>query len=74
MKALLILVAVLISVWLWRNRRDSGASVSTKQPAEPKPQDMVRCHHCGMHIPGNEAVVGKQGSYCSAEHQRLSES
>jgi uncharacterized protein len=35
---------------------------------------MVRCRHCGMHIPGNEAISGKLGSYCSAEHLRISES
>lgn len=74
MKVLLILAVVLIGVWLLRNRQGPSASGSTNRPVEPKPQDMVRCRHCGMHIPGNEAIAGKQGSYCCAEHQRLSES
>lgn len=74
MKALLILAVVLIGVWLWRHRQGSGASDSSNRTVEPKPLDMVRCRHCGIHIPGNEAIVGKQGSYCGAEHLRLSES
>ena len=31
------------------------------------------CTHCGMHIPGNEVVTGKQGVYCSQDHLHLSE-
>jgi uncharacterized protein len=73
-KALLILVTVLVGIWLWRNRLDSRASGSTHRTVEPKQQDMVRCRHCDMHIPGNEAITGKHGSYCCAEHLRLSES
>ncbi len=74
MRALLILAAVLAGVWLWRNIRGSDASGQSAKTDEPVLQDMVRCRQCGMHIPGSEAIVGKQGSYCSAEHLRLSES
>lgn len=71
MKALLLLAVLLAGVWLWRQR---GASVNPeRQPKTPLQQDMLRCHHCGMHIPSDEAVTGQLGSYCSAEHLRLSE-
>lgn len=74
MKALLILAAVLVGVWLWRNRRGADATGQSAKGTQPVLQDMVRCRHCGMHIPGSEAIAGQQGSYCSAEHLRLSES
>ena len=34
---------------------------------------MVRCHHCGVHLPGSDAVNGRDGAYCSVAHRRESE-
>jgi len=73
-KALLVLVAVLVGVWIWRQRHPSGSVGPTNRAKEPVLQDMVRCRQCGMHFPGAEAIIGKQGSYCCTEHLRLSES
>jgi len=73
-KAFLVLAAILLVVWLLRSRQGSGASGSSSRTGGNKPQDMVRCHQCGMHIPANESIAGKQGSYCCTEHLRLSES
>jgi uncharacterized protein len=46
---------------------------------KPKPQqpiqrkgsgtDMVRCAHCGIHIPKNEALQRDGRDYCSEEHR-----
>lgn len=67
MKALLLLVVILAGVWLWRSRQ--VPTTKKKPPAAAlHPLDMVRCTQCGMHIPGNEAVQGKKGLYCSQEH------
>jgi uncharacterized protein len=75
MKALLMLLVVLAGVWLWRNRSTSDKKVAPpKATARAAPLDMVRCAQCGMHIPGNEAVAGHQGVYCSADHLRQAES
>jgi uncharacterized protein len=32
---------------------------------------MVRCAHCGLHIPENEAVTMQGRYYCSKEHLKL---
>ncbi len=76
MKALLILLVVLGGVWLWRSRQTSapGNKPVGPQASTPQPLDMVRCAQCGIHVPGNEAIAGKHGVYCSVDHQHQSES
>ncbi len=74
MKALLLLLVVLAGVWLWRTRSVSDRVAPPKAPAPAEPLDMVRCAQCGVHVPGNEAVVGQHGSYCCASHLQQSES
>jgi len=70
-KALLMLAVLLAGIWLWRQR---GAQAKPPRPTKtPIQQDMLRCHQCGMHIPSSEAIEGQLGSYCCAEHLRLSE-
>jgi uncharacterized protein len=32
---------------------------------------VVRCEHCGLHVPENEAVIADGRRYCSQEHARL---
>ncbi len=74
MKGLLIILIVLAGVWLWRSRSISDDhSAPSKPQALPEPLDMVRCARCGMHIPGNEAIVGEKGVYCSVDHLHQSE-
>ena len=71
MKYLLILLAVLFGVWLWRSGRETtGATKSGgRQAPRPTPQDMVACHHCGLHLPASDAVQGHNGWYCGHPHR-----
>jgi uncharacterized protein len=72
MKALLMLLVILAGVWLWRSRQTSlGKPAAPAAPA--KPLDMVRCAQCGLHVASAEAIQGKQGQYCSAEHLQRTE-
>ncbi|MDH5407365.1 MAG: PP0621 family protein [Gammaproteobacteria bacterium] len=32
---------------------------------------MVKCHHCGLHIPKQEAIESANHYYCSQEHRQL---
>ena len=77
MKYLLVLVVILVAVWLWRKaRREELQSRSPPPPPrEPggiaPPQAMLRCAHCGLHLPATDAVRGADGSvYCSAAHRQ----
>jgi len=41
-------------------------------PAPPPAMDehaMVRCAHCGIHLPSSEAVLGGDESYCCDAHR-----
>lgn len=72
MKLLVVLLAVLAGVWLWRRGRRLAKRAPTAQ-ALPPAQPMVPCRHCSTHVPADEAVAGQAGSYCSAAHRRAAE-
>lgn len=48
--------------------RTSGRTAS--KPLAPAEQ-MVRCAHCGIHLPRSEATMLAGDTYCSQEHARL---
>ena len=78
MKIVLVLVAVLIGIWLFRSGRrgDNPGGSKVDAPPEKAPAqalDMVRCRHCDLHLPMSDAVTGKSGVYCSLEHRRRAE-
>lgn len=33
--------------------------------------DMVACHHCGVHLPQDEAIYQEDHYYCCKEHSEL---
>lgn len=76
MKFLIVLLAVLAGVWLWRRNRDTADEAPRNPPTRPAagpaagPSAMVACAHCGLHLPAAEALPGGQGEhYCSLEHR-----
>lgn len=45
-----------------------------KKPPEPKPppapsENMVRCAHCGVHLPKGESITAGQQHFCSDAHR-----
>lgn len=71
----LLVLAVVVLGWLWwRQQRVPRQRPPTVPPTGPAaPQPMVRCRHCGLHLPAGDAVRGGLGPYCSDEHRRLAE-
>jgi len=51
-----------------KNRSDKNQT-STEKNIEPK--KTVRCDHCGIYIPVNEALQDGEKNYCCPEHQEL---
>jgi uncharacterized protein len=61
---LLLLIAI---VWLVVKNY-----LKPRRPPEPRaPEDMVRCLHCGVHLPRSESHSSEGKSFCSQEHLRL---
>jgi len=72
----IVILAALIVMRLWthknahnaarRQRRPGGAN-----PANPPPEAMVRCAHCGIHLPSSDALLRHGQFWCCEEHARL---
>ncbi len=42
-----------------------------KEPSSLEGEDMVRCIHCGVHLPRSESITSEGKFFCSEEHRRL---
>lgn len=85
MKYLLVVAVVVLVLWLLtaQRRRQVGRGDDDGRdrgkPAGPAPQresppqaassTMVRCAHCGVHLPQAEAVASGPLNYCSPQHR-----
>lgn len=71
MKYVVIIVVVLLLLWLLRGKRraDPPPSRGTAGGTDPKPQDMVACAECGVHLPHSEALPGRGGVFCGEAHR-----
>lgn len=70
MKFLIVVLAIVLLAWLVFGRSRSGAR--PKPPRAPKPaavEGMVRCAHCGVHLPASEALATGALHYCSDAHR-----
>ncbi len=49
----------------------SSGSPGPSGPAEQRaPEDMVRCVHCGVHLPRSESILSGGKFYCSEAHRQ----
>jgi uncharacterized protein len=73
--ALFLLVCLAVVLW-WKSRqRGSSKQAPPSTPAEaPQAESMVRCAHCGVHLPASQALPGVGGVFCSAAHREQFES
>ncbi|MEO8013921.1 PP0621 family protein [Polaromonas sp.] len=76
MKYLLVILLILVVFWLWRSDRPSPKK--SVKPGRPRNQpsegkkitEMVACDVCHVHLPKSEALIGRDGFYCSEAHRR----
>ncbi|AZF03567.1 MULTISPECIES: PP0621 family protein [unclassified Pseudomonas] len=67
MLRLLFWIAVIAAaVWLWRKFKSPAAS--QRRTGEPDAALMVRCAHCGVHVPQDRALSSGQAWYCTQAH------
>lgn len=66
----LLFLAALIGVfiWYWRRFKSRLKNVPARQPAEA-PLSMVRCAHCQLHLPQQQAIEADGHWYCCEAHR-----
>ena len=69
MKILLVLLAVYALWWLLRRSFSGRPAAPPAAPRVAAPQPMLVCAECGLHLPGDEAVPGRGGVFCSEPHR-----
>ncbi|MDH4234725.1 MAG: PP0621 family protein [Gallionella sp.] len=65
MSRLLLLVAIVVVVYLLIRSFRKNAP----RKDEPVVEKMVRCAHCGVHLPKGESVQADGEFFCSVEHR-----
>lgn len=73
MKLLIVLLAVLLGVWLWRSRRPPPPAKPPKSRQAAPLQEMVACQVCGLLLPQDDATTSARGVYCSSAHRQQAE-
>lgn len=70
LKIILLIVIVFVAAMVLRAYKRS-----LNKPAAPardsKPEDMVKCAHCGVNLPRSEAIYSGGVFFCTPEHQKL---
>ncbi|WP_150803304.1 PP0621 family protein [Pseudomonas fluorescens] len=66
LRLLFWIALIAAAVWLWRKFKHSPSVANT--PDEKIAAPMVRCAHCGVHLPRDRALSLQQQWYCSQAH------
>ena len=72
-KIVILAIAFAAAFWLLRGLRKRSTG-DVPPPAKSEAEDMVRCVHCGVHLPRGEAVMSQQRFFCSSQHRQAFES
>jgi uncharacterized protein len=69
-----VLLFILWLTWqvarrLWREHQKKQVNTDPT-PRELPAKRMLRCAHCGVHFPEQEAVYSEKDVFCCSEHQR----
>lgn len=68
-RLLIIALGIWLVVILVKNHLARRAALRSRKPTG-KIGNMVRCTHCGLHIPESEAIQEGQDYFCSTAHQK----
>lgn len=69
---LIRLIVIGLIIWLLYRmfvRVLQKPTAQSKEPTKGIARDMVKCAHCGIHIPADEALCREEKCYCSPEHR-----
>jgi uncharacterized protein len=66
-----IFVTRLLAIHAAKKRRPPPQAPSRDNNASSGSEEMVRCAHCGVHLPRSEASLLGQNTWCSPAHAKL---
>ena len=66
-KIILLALGLLCAYWVLKSYRRNVDRRAA--PPAAKGEDMVRCDHCGVHLPRSESVASRGRHFCSQEHR-----
>ncbi|MDH5446376.1 MAG: PP0621 family protein [Gammaproteobacteria bacterium] len=67
----ILLIALVAWLLLRMIRNWADRQKIARQKSTSELESIVPCHHCGLHIPKNEALESDNKYYCSQEHLQL---
>jgi uncharacterized protein len=72
----LLFFALIVVFFIWAIRSYRRAIKKQREEARKESssiegEDMVRCIHCGVHLPRSESIASEGKFFCSDEHRRL---
>ena len=68
-KILLLIICFALVYWILKSYKNKIQRRAGNSPVNG--EDMVRCTHCGVHLPRSESLASGQSFFCSVEHRRL---
>ncbi|QXH94142.1 PP0621 family protein [Pseudomonas ogarae] len=66
LRLLFWIALIAAAVWFWRKFKSTSSA--SHAPREQDAPPMVRCAHCGVHLPRDRALALEQQWYCSQAH------
>jgi uncharacterized protein len=70
LKYIVVVVVIVLVLWLMLGRRSTSPTKARRAERRAVvPEGMVTCAHCGVHLPGSEAMLVGTAAYCSEAHR-----
>lgn len=66
-RLIVLFAAIAVTAWAVQMLRKPHRRIKRHPPN--RGGDMVKCAHCGLHLPSHEAICAAGRSFCSVEHR-----
>lgn len=69
MSRLIFLIVIVAAIYFLVRSFSKNASRQDKPAGKDVAEDMVRCAHCGVHLPKGESISAAGNYFCSTAHR-----
>ena len=70
-KLILLLILGIVAFAIIKSYARRGQQGSKPECSVKSNEDMVKCAHCGVHMPISESTLSKGNYFCSNEHRLM---